>query len=71
MSNDNVIELNIPTLCDIPPERILSKAIEANLVDVVVIGSDKDGELYFAGSMADAGHVLWLMELAKMALMER
>jgi len=35
----------------------------------MVIGYDHDGELYFAASKADGGHALWLMELAKIALL--
>ena len=37
---------------------------------IVAIGFKNDGEFYFASSLADGGDVLWLMELAKRALMD-
>lgn len=66
----NVIELPVVTFLDIPVERIIRKAGEANLETVVIVGWDADGELYFAGSVADGGEVLWLLEKAKRALLE-
>ena len=65
----NVVELGCQTTLDIPPERILRKAIEADLETVLLVGRTKDGGLYFAGSSADGGDALWLMELAKHELM--
>lgn len=64
----NVVELPVVTSLDIPCERILRKAAEADLQTAIVIGRDQDGELYFASSVADGGDVLWLMEIAKKAL---
>jgi hypothetical protein len=66
----NVIEASFMTTLDIPCERILRKATEADLETVIVIGREKDGELYFASSVADGGDVLWLMEIAKKALLD-
>lgn len=66
----NVVTLGCITTLDIPPERILNAAIGCDLETVLVIGRTKDGELYFAGSSADGGDALWLMELAKKALIE-
>ena len=66
----NVIELPVVTTLDIPPERILSKAVDADLQEVIIIGTSKEGDLYFAGSMADGGNALWLIEKAKKALLE-
>ena len=65
-----VIELPVITCLDIPTERVLQKAIEKELETAVVVGYDKDGNLYFASSVADGGDVLWLFELAKKALLE-
>lgn len=64
----NVIELDVVTRLDIPCERALRRAAEADLQSVIVIGRDKDGELFFSSSMADGGDVLWLMEIAKKEL---
>lgn len=65
-----VIEPSFITTLDIPVERILRKATEAEMTTVVVMGWDKSGDLYFASSVADGGDVLWLMEQAKKRLLE-
>lgn len=65
----NILEFTGITKADIPPERILTKALSKGLTDCIVIGRTKDGDLYFAGSMADGGDALWLMELAKKDLL--
>ena len=65
----NVVSIGIQCEADIPASRVLGGAFAANLSSVVVMGWDKDGELYFASSMADGGTVLWLTENMKAALM--
>lgn len=65
----NVVELNVVTTVDIPPKKILDGAIQADLETAIVVGLDAEGELYFAGSTADAGTILWLFELAKKVLL--
>ncbi len=69
MSN-NVIEFDGVTTLDIPPPRILANAAGADLKDVVVIGWKKDGSFYFASSGADAAEVNWLLDTAKLELLE-
>lgn len=64
-----VLEFDGITRLDIPAERIIAKAQEAGLVDVVIIGHTADGHEYFASSKADGGSVLWMMGRAKMALL--
>lgn len=64
----NVVELSCQTTLDLPAERILSKALDADLDTAIVVGYDKDGDLYFASTTADGGNVLWLFEKAKLAL---
>lgn len=66
--DDTIVEFTGITKLDIPPDRILSKAI-GNMSQCVIIGYDKEGELYFASSQADGGEVLWLLELAKKELL--
>lgn len=66
----NVIELPVITTLDIPVERIIRKAEAANLASVVIVGTTQDGDLYFAGSMADGGDALWHLEKAKKELLE-
>jgi hypothetical protein len=70
MSDDNVITLHNETRLDLPPERILTAAIEAKVEPVVIVGLGEDGELYFASTTGDAGAVLMLLERAKKALIE-
>jgi hypothetical protein len=68
MTADVVTFPGITTL-DLPPERIIQKASEAGLMDVVILGYDKDGEEYFASSVADGAEVLWLLERLKLQLL--
>lgn len=65
---DNVIPLNNITKLDLPPDRVLESAI-GEMDAVVLIGWSKNGELYFASSIADGGEVNWLLDKAKMALL--
>ena len=53
------------TKLDLPAERILEMAIEADLEGVVIMGYTKNGELYAVSSYADGGTLLWLMEMTK------
>lgn len=57
------------TTLDLPPERVLAQAAEANLDRVFVMGFDKEGEPYFGSSCADGGTMLWLIEVCKARLM--
>jgi len=65
---DNVIPLNNITKLDLPPDRVL-EAAKGKLDKFVMMGWDKEGELYFASTFSDGGEVLWLMEKAKQALL--
>jgi hypothetical protein len=57
------------TRLDLDPDRVLAKAIGA-VDSVIVIGYDKDGELYIATSYADGGDMLWALEQTKKKLLE-
>lgn len=65
----NVITLPCITTHNLPAERVLNGALEADLAGVVVLGYDKEGKPYFASSYADGGDVMWLMELLKRELL--
>ncbi len=67
---DNVVVLPVITSLDVLPERVLSKAQEADLDAVVVIGWSKDGDVYFASSYADSAQVIYLLERAKHDLLK-
>ena len=66
---DNLVHFDGITRLDLPPERILQKALEANLTGVVVIGWEEGGDIYHASSLADGGEVLWLLEKTKQDLL--
>lgn len=66
---DNVVPLSVVTSLDLPPERLLQAAIDEGLSEVVIVGFKKDGEEYFASSVADGGSVLWNLERAKLRLL--
>lgn len=58
------------TKLDLPPDRILESAIGKELQGVVILAYDKDGEEYFCSSYADGGTVLWMLERAKLRLLQ-
>lgn len=65
-----IIELDNITSLDIPVERVLRKADEADLQSVVVIGYDQNGDEYFASSVAGGPEILWALERAKLRLLQ-
>lgn len=71
MMNENVVEIGCVTKLDLPVERVLRKALEDGMTEVVVIGYDADGNDYFASSRASAEPILWHLERAKWRLMRQ
>lgn len=65
----NVVELGEITNCDIHPDRILSAAL-GKLQDVLIIGWDKDGTLHVTHSTAHGPSLLWLLEKARLYIVE-
>lgn len=65
-----IIPLNNVTRLDLPADRILEQAKE-HMEHVVLLGWDKECELYFASSFADGGDVMWLLEKCKQALLNQ
>ena len=68
MADSNIVELGCVTKLDLPPDRILTKAID-KLDGVVIVGWDKDDKFYFASSYASGPEALWLLEKAKTELL--
>lgn len=64
----DVIGLEVVTTLDSNSDRVLAAA-EGQLESVVIIGYDKDGDEYFASSIADGGSCLWLIERFKTMLL--
>lgn len=65
----DVVELDVLTKLDMPVERIIDRARDHGLAEVVICGFGTDGEFYFAASRADGGSVLWALEVAKKRLL--
>lgn len=65
-----IIELQIVTKLDIPVERVLNRALEADLAECVIVGFTQEGGLFFASNKADAGAVLYHLEMAKKRLLD-
>lgn len=64
----NVLEFTGITTLNADPDRVIENA-KGKLKSVTIIGETEDGEFYFASSQADAGDVVYHMELGKYRLM--
>jgi hypothetical protein len=53
------------TKLPLPPEKILSAALDRTFGRVTVIGVLEDGKEYVASSTSDCGAILWDMERAR------
>jgi hypothetical protein len=60
--SDNIVELGCITRLDLPPEKILRRAIDADLESVVIVGYDRDGREYFASSIADGAQIIYHLQ---------
>jgi hypothetical protein len=58
---DNVVILDGVTTMDIPPDRVLNGAL-GKLDAIILLGWDKNGEMYVASSTTDHEMTLWLIE---------
>lgn len=66
----DVVEANFITSLPISPDRVIERSAEWGLKEVVMIGFDAEGEMFFASSMAEAGDILYWLEKAKFKLFE-
>jgi hypothetical protein len=64
-----VVDLPVITSLPINVDRVINAAL-GKLKEVVVVGYDEDGDLYFASSEPGGPEVLWLLEKAKLALLD-
>lgn len=71
VADDNVVVLDGPTRLDIPPERVLNGALESELESVLVVGWQKNGQLYKASSTGDAAAILLLLEHMRFDIMQQ
>ena len=65
MSESNVVILPVTTTLDLTPERVLTGAINADLEVALVVGVEKSGAIYLAGTTGYKPDVLWHLEQAK------
>lgn len=68
MSDDKIIDFSGCTTLDIPPERVIRGAEQADLKCIIIIGETED-ELYMATSMGRNADVIYLLEQAKHRLL--
>lgn len=66
----NVVHLPVITTLPLDPNRVLRRAWERGLTEVVVVGYTKDGEEFFSSSIGDGGDVIWHLERAKLKLLK-
>lgn len=64
----DIIDFDGVTKLDIDPDKVLAGAKE-NLNSVIVIGWDKEDNLYTASSSSSIGELLYLLEVAKKELL--
>ena len=57
------------TCLDTTTDRILDKARDAGLTEVVIIGFKPDGNQFFESSVANGGDILWHLQRAIHKLM--
>lgn len=62
-----IVELQSPYI-DTKAEKVLQAAL-GKLERVVIAGIDKDGNEYFASSMADGGDTIWYLERCKLQVL--
>jgi len=65
----DVVNFTGITSLDLDPDRVLDDA-KGKLVDVVVIGTHKDGSEYFAASISSGPEVGWMLDRAKLKLLQ-
>ena len=70
MSEDNVVALDTPFHGEIPCDRLLRAAQDADLSRLLIVGTDSHGNLYFATSMPEPEMMVWLLECAKKKVMD-
>jgi hypothetical protein len=69
MSAD-IVDFPGPTSLPIPVDKVLDCVREEGFDSVIVIGCGKDGEVKIFSSDSYKPDLLWLLELAKIRLME-
>jgi len=66
-----VVDFDGATLLDIPPDKILTGALEAKLASCIVIGECANGELYAASSTGSLAEIILALELCKLEFLKQ
>lgn len=66
----DLLQFNGLTVHGIPVEQVLETAKDAKLANVLVIGTDSDGELYVAADHGRVPEHVYMIEFAKKYLLE-
>lgn len=67
---NNVVYFSGLARLNIPAERVLDSAKEVGMESVIIFGVTEDGEEYFASSQASGSEALWMLERARILLLE-
>ena len=67
----DVVSLDVKTTLDIPPEKVLRRAIETGMTEVVICGIAADGTEFFASSVANGADTHWHLQRAMHQLMKQ
>jgi len=65
----DILDFTGITKADLDPDMILESA-KGQVLDVVVLGYDQNGEEYFASAKADPREILWLLKRYEKYLLE-
>lgn len=66
----DVIDGRFITTHKLSPDRMMERAAEYGLEDVVIIGQKPDGEMFFAASYSDSRDIIYWLEKAKYELLK-
>lgn len=67
----DVVSIGTETTIDLPIEKVLGAALEADLEQVILIGVTRGGEVYHASTTSDIPEMLFRAEMFKRQLLER
>jgi len=63
-----VVDLPVRTTQDIPVTKVLCGAVDCT--EVLVVGTNQDGTSFYASSTADKYRMLWILERARLKLLD-
>jgi len=67
----DVVDLDCVTTLDMDVDRLLEKAKNGGLVEVVIVGVDGNGNEFFASSKSDAAQAAYHLDRAKWNLFKQ